>query len=482
MRIGELARGTGVSRETIHFYLREGLLPPPRKVGRNMAWYDDTHVETLALIKRLQQDKYLPLSVIRRLLKGGRWRASVRDLELAAEVFRSSSDGPGERALRPRGRKAFQRAAGLDEAQVLELEADGLVAPIEAGTGPPEYGPHDLAAAEVLKGLVEAGLTSDEARAHLKLCDRHVRGLVSEESRHFLGLLMRRDPGDAVQAIRATRDLIGGFLSMARERAILEAVEDFVAQVGESTSGETRAPRGLLSAEALAESRAEDVLAELHAAADRDPGVPSRLALTSFLSRLGRADRLVEVTSDEEADPRMAAHRGHALAATGRAGEGQSLLAAAAKARPDDTLIRALHGRVLLVLARQSVQDSKASGNPMELVARAFIELVRSESCQHEGDLDDRLWAMLVRGRLRAAVPTFFGQRGAAKRDLAGVLAALEEAGGAADPTRLRLLTLAAYTLGVLLSEEGESSAEAFQRVIDADPTGELAALALARS
>src|SRR5215468_5002710 len=82
MRIGELAERTGISRETIHFYLREGLLPRPRKAGRNMAFYEDTHVERLLLIKRLQNEKFLPLARIKDLLAG----QGGADADLVAEL------------------------------------------------------------------------------------------------------------------------------------------------------------------------------------------------------------------------------------------------------------------------------------------------------------------------------------------------------------------------------------------------------------
>ncbi len=36
-RVGELAREAGVSGETIHFYLREGLLPPADKVNARVS-------------------------------------------------------------------------------------------------------------------------------------------------------------------------------------------------------------------------------------------------------------------------------------------------------------------------------------------------------------------------------------------------------------------------------------------------------------
>jgi DNA-binding transcriptional MerR regulator len=68
LRIGELARRTGVSRGTIQHYLREGLLPVPVKTGRTMAYYDPSCVDRILLIKDLQR-RYLPLGVIRQLVE-----------------------------------------------------------------------------------------------------------------------------------------------------------------------------------------------------------------------------------------------------------------------------------------------------------------------------------------------------------------------------------------------------------------------------
>src|SRR5690349_13574889 len=64
MRIGELVRETGVSRETIHFYLREGLLPPAHKVNARVAYFDEEHVARLQVILRLRE-AHLPLNMIR---------------------------------------------------------------------------------------------------------------------------------------------------------------------------------------------------------------------------------------------------------------------------------------------------------------------------------------------------------------------------------------------------------------------------------
>lgn len=74
LKMKELAERSGVSAATIKHYLREGLLGDGDDVvrtSRNMAWYPPEYVERLKLIKRLQEDRYMPLKVIRELLDEG---------------------------------------------------------------------------------------------------------------------------------------------------------------------------------------------------------------------------------------------------------------------------------------------------------------------------------------------------------------------------------------------------------------------------
>lgn len=72
MKISELADTASVSKQTIHFYLREGLLSPPVQTSRNMAYYDSRHVAEIRLIKELQEERYLPLAVIKTIVDARR--------------------------------------------------------------------------------------------------------------------------------------------------------------------------------------------------------------------------------------------------------------------------------------------------------------------------------------------------------------------------------------------------------------------------
>jgi AcrR family transcriptional regulator len=75
MRIKELSQKGGVPKSTIHYYLREGLLHPPTKTGRTMAYYDETHLKKLATIKHLKKDLRMPIAFLKeelaRLGEGG---------------------------------------------------------------------------------------------------------------------------------------------------------------------------------------------------------------------------------------------------------------------------------------------------------------------------------------------------------------------------------------------------------------------------
>jgi DNA-binding transcriptional MerR regulator len=71
LRIGQLAKKAGVSAPTIKYYVKQGLLPQPLKTSRNMAYYDQSCVERINLIKQIQKERFLPLDVIKRLIESG---------------------------------------------------------------------------------------------------------------------------------------------------------------------------------------------------------------------------------------------------------------------------------------------------------------------------------------------------------------------------------------------------------------------------
>jgi DNA-binding transcriptional MerR regulator len=95
LKMSELAEQSGVSAGTIKHYLREGLLPEPVRTSRNMAYYPPEFVERIRLIKRLQEDRFMPLRLIKGVIEKDPERARAlieledRILERAAATQES---------------------------------------------------------------------------------------------------------------------------------------------------------------------------------------------------------------------------------------------------------------------------------------------------------------------------------------------------------------------------------------------------------
>ena len=106
--MSELAEASGVSAGTIKHYLREGLLPEPVKTSRNMAYYPPEFVERIRLIKQLQEERFMPLKLIKGVLD--------EDPERAHGAGRARGPHPRARAaasersahLRRRGARRYE--------------------------------------------------------------------------------------------------------------------------------------------------------------------------------------------------------------------------------------------------------------------------------------------------------------------------------------------------------------------------------------
>jgi DNA-binding transcriptional MerR regulator len=120
LRMGELAEASGVPAPTIKHYLREGLLPEPVKTSRNMAYYPPEFVDRIKLIKRLQEERFMPLKAIRAVLEEDPERAAavleledrILDRALAGERARTSAAEVRERYGVPK--EVLDRLAELE--------------------------------------------------------------------------------------------------------------------------------------------------------------------------------------------------------------------------------------------------------------------------------------------------------------------------------------------------------------------------------
>ena len=155
MKIGELVKQTKVSKETIHYYVREGLLPRPRKLGKNVAEYNEGYVDRIRLIKELQDHCFLPLSVIKRVLKFEKG-SPEREwfLQLHTGYFR-----PVDKLLPTEivGEKQFRKATGLGRRWLAKMEEWRIITP-EIRDGQKAYSQDDLTLGKVVVDMDKIGL------------------------------------------------------------------------------------------------------------------------------------------------------------------------------------------------------------------------------------------------------------------------------------------------------------------------------------
>lgn len=96
LKMKDLAEASGVSAGTIKHYLREGLLPEPVKTSRNMAYYPPDFVERIKLIKQLQEERFMPLKVIKSMLDDDPERARTL-VELEDRILERALAGESAR-------------------------------------------------------------------------------------------------------------------------------------------------------------------------------------------------------------------------------------------------------------------------------------------------------------------------------------------------------------------------------------------------
>ena len=112
--IQDLEAYTGLPRRTIHFYVKEGLIPPPEGAGRG-AYYGWHHVHALKLIGALKAETHLRLEGIREILQQLPPEIMWRWSERIENGKRTASDLAARYAGRPKPGETNGGAPPLDE-------------------------------------------------------------------------------------------------------------------------------------------------------------------------------------------------------------------------------------------------------------------------------------------------------------------------------------------------------------------------------
>jgi len=155
VKISKLAECTRVRKETIHYYIREGVLRKPRKTRKNVADYNESYVNQIRIIKGLQDNYFLPLSVIKKIIKQHK-KQSLSDqssFQFASEYFR-----PLDRLFTNEvtGREVFRKATGLSRKWLAKMEEWGVIT-AEVHDEQPVYSQDDVILGKLIVDMDRIG-------------------------------------------------------------------------------------------------------------------------------------------------------------------------------------------------------------------------------------------------------------------------------------------------------------------------------------
>ena len=219
LKMSELAERSGVSAGTIKHYLREGLLPEPVKTSRNMAYYPPEFIERIRLIKRLQEQRFMPLRLIKGVIDEDPDRARAM-VELEDRILeRAAAASERGRASRAEIRRRYEIPTNVLD----RLEELRVLTPNSRG-----YDDDDVAIIEAISRFRAGGY--DEQLGFTVYDTLRYREalepLVAEEVRTLLDRLVGEVDADrAVEIISAGAEPLRELIGAMHSKMLLQALE-----------------------------------------------------------------------------------------------------------------------------------------------------------------------------------------------------------------------------------------------------------------
>jgi DNA-binding transcriptional MerR regulator len=214
LKMRELAERSGVSAATIKYYLREGVLGPEEGVvrtSRNMAWYPPEFVERIQLVKRLQEERYWPLRLIRDLMQSSPEEVG-RVIEVEDRILARAVEANDTARM---SRRLARETYDLPQAVLDRLEDIGVLTPTARG-----YDRDDVAIIEAISRFRAGGYEQSlgfTVYDTLRYRDAMAALVVDEVSTLVSRVATQVDEDRALEIIQSAdaplRDLIGAIHS-----------------------------------------------------------------------------------------------------------------------------------------------------------------------------------------------------------------------------------------------------------------------------
>jgi DNA-binding transcriptional MerR regulator len=217
LKMKQLSEASGVSAGTIKHYLREGLLGDGDEVvktSRNMAYYPPEFVERIKLIKQLQEERFMPLAVIKSVLDDDPERARAL-VELEDRILERALAGDRKRV----SAAELQRRYGVPQEVLERLAKLGVITPSSRG-----YGQRDVEIVEAISRFRAGGY--DERIGFTVYDTLRYKSALEELVKEEVQVMMDRlagelDPDRASDLIAAGLEPLNDLIAALHQKALV---------------------------------------------------------------------------------------------------------------------------------------------------------------------------------------------------------------------------------------------------------------------
>jgi DNA-binding transcriptional MerR regulator len=165
-KIGNIAKQSGIPATTIRYYVKEGLLPSPVKINKKMGHYDESCVERIQAIQKLQEKRF-PLGVIKNILSRMDEGVSLDEAAALEDIVFGPTDSTTPKLI---GRDEYLVRTGLTSAEVAAIEKTGLLMPFSSEEGKNLYDQEDvLMGRSVFKRILDLGIIPEDMDFYVTL-------------------------------------------------------------------------------------------------------------------------------------------------------------------------------------------------------------------------------------------------------------------------------------------------------------------------
>lgn len=212
LKINELAKRTGVNISTIKYYIKEDFIQPAFKTGRNMSYYEPSCVQRIILIKKLQKERYFPLSEIKRLLNG----TSILPVEL--DLLDAIHKVDVKSFSQQYSLAEAAKKTGLTRRQIGTLCENGLLVPDKLGSRQ-VFSLLDIRVMFAVKRREDAGIPFAQTVKSMMIFSQALRQATAEDVDSFINsaiMTSRHTPDEIARMIRVSDETLDEFITIRR--------------------------------------------------------------------------------------------------------------------------------------------------------------------------------------------------------------------------------------------------------------------------